>query len=289
MRPRDLKTKIFLDGGDPDKSREIMEKLGFLDGQTTNPTLISRNPEVKARLERGEKFSQEEALGFYKGVVKEISGLIPEGAISIEVYADASTKAEEMLEQGREMFSWIPNAHVKFPSSEEGLKAAERAIREDIRVNMTLCFQQAQAAAVYAATRGAKRGQVFVSPFIGRLDDRGENGMDLIANILEMYRKGDGHVEVLTASVRKLDHLLYALKLKSDILTAPFEILEEWAAKGLPIPGEDYDYGADGLKEIAFKEIPLDKPWRDYDIRHDLTDKGMKKFSEDWNEIIRKS
>ena len=88
------------------------------------------------------------------------------------------------------MFGWIPNAHVKFPTSAEGLKAAEKAIGLGLRVNMTLCFSQAQAAAVYAATRGARKGQVFVSPFIGRLDDRGENGMDLIANILRMYAKG---------------------------------------------------------------------------------------------------
>src|SRR5208337_2698352 len=125
--------------------------------------------------------------------------------------ADSATKAEAMLEQGREMFGWIPNGHIKFPTSAEGLKAASLALKEGLRVNMTLCFSQAQAAAVYAATRGARKGDVFVSPFIGRLDDRGENGMDLIAHIIRMYGKGDGHVEVLTASVRKIDHLLYAL------------------------------------------------------------------------------
>ena len=141
-----------------------------------------------------------------------------------------------MLAQGREMFSWIPNAHVKFPSSREGLSAAEQAVQKGLRVNLTLCFSQEQAAAVYAATRGAKKGQVFVSPFIGRLDDRGENGMDLIAHILRMYGKGDGHVEVLTASVRTMDHLLYALKLGSDIITAPLTLLKQWGEKGLPLP-----------------------------------------------------
>ena len=93
--------------------------------------------------------------------------------------------AEDMLPQGREMFSWIPNAHIKFPTSHEGLKAADQAVQEGLRVNLTLCFSQEQAAAVYAATKGAKKGDVFVSPFIGRLDDRGENGMDLIANITQ--------------------------------------------------------------------------------------------------------
>ncbi len=152
---------------------------------------------------RAHGFLRDEIIDFYRDVVKKISAMIPQGSVSVEVYADGATKAETMLQQGKEMFGWIPNAHVKFPTSAEGLKAASGAIGEGLRVNMTLCFTQAQAAAVYAATRGARKGQVFVSPFIGRLDDRGENGMDLIANIIRMYAKGDGHVEVLTASVRK--------------------------------------------------------------------------------------
>ena len=286
-RPKNFKTRIFLDGGDPRETREIIELLGFLDGQTTNPTLISRNPEAKKRLEQGERFSEKEILTFYHQVVQEISGLIPDGSISIEVYADLSTTADKMLRQGREMFSWIPNAHIKFPSAREGLKAAQQAIKEKMRVNMTLCFTQEQAAAVYAVTRGAKRGDVFVSPFIGRLDDRGENGMDVISNIIRMYEKGDGHVEVLTASVRKVDHLLYALKLGSDIITAPFGILKEWGKRGLPIPGEDYIYDSRNLGPLPFKEIDLTKQWEDYDIHHELTDKGMGQFSADWNALIR--
>jgi transaldolase len=180
MKPENLKTKIFLDGGDPGETKGIIEILGFLDGQTTNPTLISRNPEARDRLERGDKFGREEIYSFYQDVVTEASSLIPGGSISIEVYADLSTKAEKMLGQGKEMFAWIPNAHIKYPSSEEGFKAAQMAVSEGLRVNMTLCFSQEQAAAVYAATSGAKKGDVFVSPFIGRLDDRGKNGMYLI-------------------------------------------------------------------------------------------------------------
>jgi transaldolase len=287
MRPEKLKTRIFLDGGDPGETREAIRLLGFLDGQTTNPTLISKNPEARKRIEKGEKFSPDEILSFYRSVVEEISGLIPKGSISVEVYADATTKAETMLEQGKEMFSWIPNAHIKFPASAEGLRAAEQAIKESLRVNMTLCFQQEQAAAVYAATKGAKKGGVFVSPFIGRLDDRGQNGMDLIANILKMYRKGDGHVEVLTASVRNIDHHLYALKLGSDIITSPFKILEEWAEDKLRVPGEEYRYNAGDLKTIPYSDIDLTKDWREYDIRHELTDKGMARFSADWNSLIK--
>jgi transaldolase len=287
MRPEKLKTKIFLDGGDPGETKEIIKILGFLDGQTTNPTLISKNPAARQRIERGEKFTKNEILTFYREVVKEISDLIPQGSISIEVYADPSTKADDMLQQGKEMFSWIPNAHIKFPSSKEGLRAAGRAVKDGLRVNMTLCFSQEQAAAVYVATHGTKTGNVFVSPFIGRLDDRGENGMDLISNILRMYKKGDGHVELLTASVRNYDHLLYALKLGSDIITVPFKILKEWGEKGLPVPGDDYTYNSHGLKAIPYKDINLKKDWQEYDIRHELTVKGMEKFSADWNSLIK--
>jgi transaldolase len=287
MRPQQLKTRIFLDGGNPDETAGAIRRLGFLDGQTTNPTLISKNPGVREHLEGDGRFSSGELIAYYRDVVKKLSAMVPQGSISIEVYSDRTTRAEAMLQQGREMFGWIPNAHIKFPTSAEGLEAASTAIKEGLRVNMTLCFSQAQAAAVYAATRGARKGQVFVSPFIGRLDDRGENGMDLIASIVRMYAKGDGHVEVLTASVRNADHLLYAIRLGSDIITSPFAILEEWGKEGLPLPGPDYHYGSGGLKAIAYEEIDLTKDWRDYDIRHDLTDKGMERFSQDWNSLLR--
>jgi len=286
-KPKNIKTRIFLDGADPEETRKVISLLGFLDGQTTNPTLISKNPEAKERLEGGEKFSEKQILDFYRQVVQEISGLLPKGSISIEVYADHSTIAEQMLRRAREMFSWIPNAHIKFPSAREGLKASQQAIKEKMRVNMTLCFSQQQAAAVYAATLGARKGGVFVSPFLGRLDDRGENGMDLISNILQMYRKGDGHVEVLTASVRKLDHILCAIKLGSNIITAPFHVLKEWGEKQLPLPREDYSYDPGQLRPIPYQEIDLGKSWQDYDIHHALTDNGMERFSADWNTLIK--
>jgi transaldolase len=286
MRPNQLKTRIFLDGGDPEETKAALGRLGFLDGQTTNPTLISKNPAARRRLGAGVKFSREEVLEFYRGVVDTLSSLLPGGSVSVEVYADAATPAAEMLKQGREMAAWIPNAHIKFPASREGLEAARQAVGEGLRVNITLVFSQEQAAAVYAATRGARKGQVFLSPFVGRLDDRGENGMDLVANILRMYRAGDGHVEVLTASVRTMDHFLCALQLGSDIITAPFEVLKSWGEKRLEVPGKDYRYEAPGLKAIPYRELDLAKPWEAYDIRHELTDKGMEKFSADWNALI---
>ncbi len=287
MRPQNLRTRIFLDGGNPAETRDIIQLLGFLDGQTTNPTLISKHPEARKRLAQGGRFSEQEIIDFYRGVVKTVSRLIPQGSVSVEVYADASTTADAMLRQGREMFSWIPNAHIKFPASREGLKAAEWAAKEGLRVNVTLCFSQAQAAAVYAATRGAKTGQVFVSPFVGRLDDRGEKGMDVVANIICRYSQGDGHVEVLTASVRSIDHLLYALKLGTDIITVPYDVLKAWAEMGLPVPDKEYVYEAKLLRPIPYKDISLAKAWQDYDIGHDLTDKGMERFSADWNALTK--
>lgn len=285
-KPQNLKTKIFLDGGDPHETKEIIDLLGFLDGQTTNPTLISKNPDAQKRLEEGKKFSHEEIFAFYHKVVKEISDMVPQGSVSVEVYADRSTAAEGMVKQGKEMFSWIPNAHIKYPITQEGLIAAERSVKEGMRVNMTLCFTQEQAAAVYAATRGAKKGDVFVSPFVGRIDDRGENGMDLIKHIVKMYKNGDGHVEVLAASVRNLEHFLYAIQLGSDIITAPFKILKEWADKKLPIPGDDFLYSPNNFQAIAYQEIDIAKPWKEFDIANDLTDKGIDRFSEDWNKLI---
>jgi transaldolase len=127
--------------------------------------------------------------------------LVGDAGVSIEVFSDERTLAQEMFDQGREMFSWIPNAYIKFPCTGEGLRAAEMSVRQGIRVNITLCFSQQQAAAVYAATKGTKQ-PAYVSPFVGRLDDLGQNGMDVVRNIKQMFRKGDGHVLVLAASIR---------------------------------------------------------------------------------------
>ncbi len=286
MRPKGMKTRIFLDGGDPEETRETIRLLSFLDGQTTNPTLIAKNPEARERLKEGRRFSPIELISLYREVVGRISTMIPHGSISVEVYSDPLTPAEDMLRQGKEMFSWIPNGHIKFPSNRAGLEAAGQAVRDGLRVNLTLCFSEDQAAAAYAVTRGARRGDVFVSPFVGRLDDRGEDGMSLIENILRLYGKGDGHVEVLTASVRHIDHLLLALKLGTDIVTVPFAVLKDWAARGLPLPGNGYRYDAKGLKPIPYRDLDLGQDWESFELGHDLTQKGMERFSQDWNGLI---
>lgn len=287
MKLRNLNSKIFLDSGDPKETTEAISLLGFLDGQTTNPTLITKNPEASLKLERREKFTQGEVLQFYKTIVGEISQLIPSGSVSVEVYSDKQTTSDQMINQAKEMNSWIRNAHIKFPTTTEGLKAAEQVVKMGLRVNMTLCFTQEQAAAVYGATKGAIKGQVFISPFVGRLDDQGENGMDLIKNIIRMYKGGDGHVEVLTASVRNMEHFLYALALKSDIITSPFKILQEWAGGGLQIPDANFMYDQGDRKYISYKELDLNLDWKEFNIIHPLTNAGIEKFSADWNSLLK--
>jgi transaldolase len=239
MAIRRPSTKILVDGGDPDETARIRNLLRFLDGQTTNPTLVAKNPEVQQRIASGHKLSRGEQTQEYKKIVQSISPLVESAGVSIEVFADLNTTAEQMLAQGEEMFTWIPNAYIKYPCVGEGLKAATLSIERGMRVNMTLCFSQSQAAAVYAATRGSK-DPVYVSPFVGRLDDGEENGMDLVKNIKKMYEVGDGHVHVLAASLRRLDHLLYAFALGVELATAPAKLLDEWAADGLPVPDQNF-------------------------------------------------
>jgi transaldolase len=117
--------------------------------------------------------------------VRAISPLVGEAGVSIEVFADVDTTGQQMFAQGQEMFSWIPNAYIKYPCTHDGLRSAQMSVQRNIRVNITLCFSHEQTAAVYAATKGSK-SPVYVSPFIGILDDRGENGMDLVKNIKQM-------------------------------------------------------------------------------------------------------
>jgi transaldolase len=218
---------------------------------------------------------------------------VGDAGVSIEVFADLNTTADEMLAQGQEMFSWIPNAYIKYPCTHHGLRAAQVSVRRGIRVNMTLCFSQDQAAAVYSATSAAKDA-VYVSPFIGRLDDHGQNGMDLVGNILKMYRAGDHHVRVLAASIRHVDHLLCAFALHADLATVPARVLEEWAAKGTPLPNESFVYHAVDsqgrrLKPIEYKELDLKTPWEGFDLRQELTTEGIQKFVADYEGTLRKT
>ena len=278
------KTKILLDSGDSEETQRIRRLLGFLDGQTTNPSLIAKNPEVKKLVASEHGLSVREQMAEYRKIVEATSPLVGDGGVSIEVFAEENTTAEEMLDQAREMFTWVPNAFIKYPCTREGLRAAEQSVRSEIRVNITLCFSQAQAAAVYAATKGAKV-PVYVSPFVGRLDDIGENGVDLIANIKRMYAAGDGHVAVLAASIRNLEQLLYCFLLETELVTVPAKVLDDWARNGFPMPDGDFKYTAAG-KPILYQELGLDQPWQNFDIQHELTRKGIEKFTADYRATL---
>lgn len=282
MRPENLKTKIFLDSGDPEETRAVLSNLSFLDGQTTNPSLIAKNPATQ-----GKKFTKKELMDFYRGVAEEISSLIPEGDVSLEVYADAKTTSDEMLEQAYEMNKWIPNARIKLPITFEGLKTAEILVKEGLRVNMTLIFSQEQALACDLATKERREGQVIISPFVGRLDDIGENGLDLVQNILKMFKTINSNVQVLAASLRSSFHIQAVLSLDTHVLTAPSKILKE----SLSIIKEAKSsmvnlLGNQDLKNIAYKDLNITKTWKEYDIFHELTKKGLERFASDWNGLL---
>jgi transaldolase len=158
------------------------------------------------------------------------------------------------------------------------------SVASGIRVNMTLCFSQQQAAAVYAATRGT-REPAYVSPFIGRLDDIGRKGVDLVSNIKRMYEKGDGHVLVLAASIRSVAHLLYCFSVGADLVTVPAKILREWAEGGFQMPDERFTYSGGG-SPIAYQALDLEQAWRSFHIDHELTTKGIEKFVADYRATL---
>jgi transaldolase len=287
------KTKILVDGGDPAETLQIKELIGFVDGQTTNPSLIAKNPEIQGLIESGNKLTLHEEENEYRKIVRIISTLVGDAGVSIEVFADLDTKTEDMLAQGEEMSTWVSNAYIKYPCTQQGLRAAEISVQKDIRVNITLCFSQEQAAAVYAATKGTK-APVYVSPFVGRLDDRGEDGMELVKNIKKMFQQGDGHVHVLAASIRNLNHLLYCFALETELVTVPAKILREWATEGFPLPDKNFRYKGVGesgkpLSPIPYKELDLTRPWQSFDIAHELTNKGIKKFVADYQSTLKRT
>ncbi len=278
-----MESKIFIDGGDPQETKDAKALWGHIDGQTTNPTLISKNPKVASILAAGKKLAREEAWRMYREIAQEIAQTT-DGPISLEPYTNLKTQASEIIYQAREMFAWIPNAYIKIPCTHEGLKAAQ-TLKKEIRLNFTLNFSQEQAAAVYSVSHN--HTHCFISPFVGRLDDRGENGMDLVANEIEMYAKGDGHVKVLTASVRTLDHFFYALKLRSPFITVPFKIFKQWADDGFPEPDLNWQYDPGDKKPIPYREdLALDKPWEEYNLAHDLTTAGVERFAQDWDSLV---
>ncbi len=291
--------KIFLDSSDPAETIKAKSLLGRLDGQTTNPSLVAKNPEVQKYVASGKKLTEKELLSRYKTIIGEIEKEIA-GPLSVEVYADWSTDAKTILKQAEDMFTWGKNIYVKFPTIPAGLQAAHEFTKNGGRANMTLIFDQAQSAAVYSATFHPEHSSNvhFLSPFIGRWDDRGYDGLDLVKNIIKMYKKFDkqnnvkkSHVEVLAASIRTLDHFYASIFLGADIMTIPLKTINQWIEQEKWMPDEKYRIKTSGLKSIIYQDIPFKQNYEEYTIdktEGNLLDEGLKKFAKDWNALLGK-
>jgi transaldolase len=190
--------QFFLDTGNIEEIR-AGAAWGILDGVTTNPTLVGK-----------------EGMD-HRSLIREIAGIVA-GPISVET---TSERADEMLAQGREYITWAPNVVVKVPCTPEGIRAASVFRGEGIRTNITLVFSLNQ------ALLAAKVGALFVSPFLGRLDDIGEDGMVLLREIVDVYRTYTFDTRILAASLRHPLHVAHAAKAGADIATMPFKVLEQ--------------------------------------------------------------
>ncbi len=202
--------KFFIDTADVDEIRDLAA-TGLVDGVTTNPSLVAKT---------GRDFF--ENLG-------EICELVP-GPVSAEVTA---TETDDMLVEGRKLAAFAPNITVKVPLTWDGLKACRALSQGGVSVNVTLCFSPAQ------AILAAKAGASYVSPFVGRLDDIGEDGMKLIADIREIYDNygDDWRTEILVASVRHPLHVVEAARLGADVATVPPKVLRQLVNHGLTDKG----------------------------------------------------
>ncbi|HEX9810040.1 MAG TPA: fructose-6-phosphate aldolase [Alphaproteobacteria bacterium] len=191
--------KFFIDTADLDEIRSLAS-TGLVDGATTNPSLVAKS---------GRRFED---------VIAEICAIIP-GPVSAEVTA---TDAETMVAEGRQLARIAPNVTVKVPLTPDGLKACRTLAGSGIPVNVTLCFSAGQ------AILAAKAGATYVSPFVGRLDDIGQRGMDLIAEICAIYRAQPAfRTEVLVASIRGPGHVIEAARLGAHVATMPPAVLRQ--------------------------------------------------------------
>jgi len=190
--------KIFIDTAMIDEIKEA-NRLGLIDGVTTNPSLIAI---------AGKEFIP---------LIEEICGIV-NGPISVE---GVSTTAPEMVAEARRLAAVHPNVVIKLPLTREGLIATKELAGEGIRVNMTLVFSPTQ------ALLAAKAGAAYVSPFVGRLDDISHPGMDLVEQILAIYENYDFPTEVIVASVRSPLHVLDAALMGADIATIPYKVIEQ--------------------------------------------------------------
>lgn len=298
--------KFLLDSGDPNEYKEICDlakKAGLeIWGATTNPSLIAKKLE-------GKKVSQKEAFELQKQIVLEIINLVP-GGVSAEVYASPQTKAEEMIKQGLEIASCNPRVYVKIPTTLEGFKARTILRKEKVLLNNTLVFSQEQIFAIclheriIQKTLGIRENSwpSFISPFVGRLDDIGKDGMSLIENGMKIKGFFDSFsLWMLEASVRKVEHIKRGIKMQTDLITAPISVYKEWFSLS---SDQRESLNAD-LYNKALKKIDYWNPPQEFlsiesfeefnnlletgklNINHPLTDRGIIRFVEDWNKIIK--
>ena len=213
--------KLFIDTANLKEIREA-QAMGILDGVTTNPSLISKES------------------GNYRDTLKEICSIV-KGPVSAEV---VKTRFEEMVEEGRDLAKIADNIIVKVPINWEGLKVIRKLSSDGIRVNVTLIFSPTQ------ALLAAKAGASYVSPFIGRLDDIAQEGMDLVHQLVAIFDNYDIETEILVASVRHPVHVVQAAMAGADIATLPFSVLDKL-------------------------------------LNHPLTDVGAEKFRKDWEKVAK--
>jgi transaldolase len=214
--------KIFIDSANVKEIKEAMN-LGVIDGVTTNPTLIAKEGLPAADL------------------LRQICSLVP-GPVSAEVIG---LTAEEMVLEARELSKIAGNIVIKIPLIKEGLKAVKVLAKEGIKTNVTLCFSPSQ------ALLAAKAGADYISPFIGRLDDVSQRGMDLIRSIKTIYANYGFHTQIIVASIRNPMHVVDAAEIGADISTIPFAVIEQL-------------------------------------IKHPLTDLGVQRFLEDYKKIPKR-
>ena len=212
--------RIFLDTANIEQIRQAA-KLGLISGVTTNPSLVAK-----------------EGSSNLKSRILEICSLV-DGSVSVEVM---SLDVEGMIKEARELASWHQNVTVKIPVSEAGYEAVSVLSRENIKTNLTLCFSPTQ------TLLGARAGATYVSPFVGRLDDIGHRGMDVVSETVEIFTKHNLKTQVIAASIRHPLHVIEAAKAGSHIATVPYDILMKM-------------------------------------MKHPLTDIGIARFIEDWKKV----
>lgn len=294
-------TKLLLDSGDPVEYKEISElakKNGTeIWGSTTNPSLIAKKL-------AGQKISQQKAFKLQKQIALEILALVP-GAVSAEVYADEQTRAEQMIEQGRDIATWHERIVVKLPTTIEGFKARTALREEKIPINNTLVFSQQQIFAIclHEDILQNQYGPIedkyppFISPFLGRLDDIGENGIDLLVHGMKIKSLVKSKLWMLEASVRSATHLQKGFEVESELITAPAKALREWFA--LSIEERNKPSQSQNLKPIPYwqpsqellnissvEDLMSAMESGTLDITHQLTDKGLIRFASDWKAIL---